>query len=204
MSEPPKPSNDDFDKEPAAPADAYGEIPGGDVAPPGDPQLAALEAEVAKLKDQLLRTLADGENLRRRVEREREDTSKYAAAKFAGDVVSVADNLRRALDSIPADAKAADGPVKTLVAGIELTEREMLAALAKHGVQKVDPLGEKFDYNRHQAMFEVENTGKPAGTVVQVLQAGYVIHDRLLRPAMVGVAKGSAEQAPPARVDTTA
>jgi molecular chaperone GrpE len=206
MSEQPKPSNDDAEKGPAAPVDAYGDVPGGDAAtaPVGDPRVAALEAEVAKLKDQLLRTLADGENLRRRAEREREDTSKYAAAKFAGDVVSVADNLRRALDSIPADAKAADGPVKTLVSGIELTEREMLAALAKHGVQKVDPLGEKFDYNRHQAMFEVENTGKPAGTVIQVLQAGYVIHDRLLRPAMVGVAKGSAEQAPPARVDTTA
>ncbi|MSP88790.1 MAG: nucleotide exchange factor GrpE [Alphaproteobacteria bacterium] len=204
MSEPPKPSNDDVDKEPAAPADVYGDVPGGDAAVDGDPRVAALEAEIAKLKDQLLRTLADGENLRRRTEREREDTSKYAASKFAGDVVSVADNLRRALDSIPADAKTADGPVKTLVAGIELTEREMLAALAKHGVQKVDPLGEKFDYNRHQAMFEVENTGKPAGTVVQVLQAGYVIHDRLLRPAMVGVAKGSAEQAPSARVDTTA
>ena len=205
MSEQPKPSNDDAEKGPTASAEAYGDIPGGDAAASaGDPRVAALEAEVAKLKDQLLRALADGENLRRRTEREREDTSKYAASKFAGDVVSVADNLRRALDSIPADAKTVDGPVKTLVAGIELTEREMLAALAKHGVQKVDPLGEKFDYNRHQAMFEVENTGKPAGTVVQVLQAGYVIHDRLLRPAMVGVAKGSADQAPAARVDTSA
>ncbi|MBM3571678.1 MAG: nucleotide exchange factor GrpE, partial [Alphaproteobacteria bacterium] len=163
-----------------------------------------LEAEVAKLKDQLLRALADTENMRRRAEREKEDTSKYAVGRLAGDIVPAADNLRRALDSIPAEAKSADGPLKTLVAGIELTERELLGALAKHGIQKVEPLGEKFDYNRHQAMFEVENTGKPAGTVVQVLQAGYVIHDRLLRPALVGVAKGGAEPAPAQKVDTTA
>jgi molecular chaperone GrpE len=217
MSEQPTPSNDDTQKTPdarTAPPQAYADAPGGDAgaspgasapgaaAPGTGSRVAELEAELARLKDQLLRTLAEGENMRRRAEREREDTSKYAASKFAGDVVPAADNLRRALDSIPADAKAAEGPLKTLVAGIELTERELLAALAKHGVQKIDPAGEKFDYNRHQAMFEVENTGQPAGTVVQVLQAGYVMHDRLLRPALVGVAKGSAEPAP--RVDTTA
>lgn len=202
MVETPKPSNDDM----AGAASGADATAAPDAAPgpeASDPRIAPLEAEIAKLKDQLLRTLADSENLRRRTEREREDTSKYAVAKFAGDVVSVADNLRRALDSIPTEAKSAEGPLQTLVAGIELTEREFLAALAKHAVQKIDPKGEKFDHNRHQAMFEVENSGQPAGTVVQVLQPGYVIHDRLLRPALVGVAKGSAEQAS-AKIDTTA
>lgn len=213
MSEAPKATNDDKPRATAnddagmAPAAASADAPGGDAA--AEPQAGAgraaqLEAEVAKLKDQLLRALADTENMRRRAEREKEDTSKYAVGRLAGDIVPAADNLRRALDSIPAEAKSADGPLKTLVAGIELTERELLGALAKHGIQKVEPLGEKFDYNRHQAMFEVENTGKPAGTVVQVLQAGYVIHDRLLRPALVGVAKGGAEPAPAQKVDTTA
>jgi molecular chaperone GrpE len=148
-----------------------------------------LEAEVSKLKDQLLRALAEQENIRRRAQREREDAVKYAAQKFATDLLSAADNLRRAVDSAPA---AQDEFTKTLLAGVAATERELLGAFEKHGIRRIDPAGEKFDHNLHQAMFELENTGKPAGTIVQVLAPGYVLQDRLLRAAMVGVAKGNA------------
>jgi molecular chaperone GrpE len=173
---------------------------------------AELQAEVAKLKDQLLRALAEQENIRRRAQREREDAVKYAAQKFAGDLLSAADNLRRALDSAPATA-AQDELTRTLLAGVAATERELLGAFEKHGIRRIDPAGEKFDHNLHQAMFELENTGKPAGTIVQVLQPGYVLQDRLLRAAMVGVAKGNAPAAEPEkpgdkpdgyqRIDTT-
>jgi len=177
---------------------------------------AELEAEVSKLKDQLLRALAEQENIRRRAQREREDAVKYAAQKFATDLLSAADNMRRALDSAPA---VQDEFTKTLLSGVAATERELLSAFEKHGIRRIDPAGEKFDHNLHQAMFEIENTGQPAGTIVQVLAPGYVLQDRLLRAAMVGVAKGSAPAAEPAsekdkadkdkpdgyhRVDTTA
>jgi molecular chaperone GrpE len=155
-----------------------------------------LEGEVAKLKDQLLRALAEQENIRRRAQREREDAVKYAAQKFATDLLSAADNLRRALDSVTA-AQAQDEFASTLLAGVAATERELLGAFEKHAVKRIDPMAEKFDHNLHQAMFEVENTGKPAGTIVQVLAPGYVLHDRLLRPAMVGVAKGNVAAASP-------
>jgi molecular chaperone GrpE len=148
-----------------------------------------LEAEVSKLKDQLLRALAEQENIRRRAQREREDAVKYAAQKFATDLLSAADNMRRALESAPA---VQDEFTKTLLAGVAATERELLGAFEKHGIRRIDPAGEKFDHNLHQAMFELENTGKPAGTIVQVLAAGYMLQDRLLRAAMVGVAKGNA------------
>jgi len=148
-----------------------------------------LEAEVSKLKDQLLRALAEQENIRRRAQREREDSVKYAAQKFATDLLSAADNMRRALDSAPT---VQDEFTKTLLSGVAATERELLAAFEKHGIRRIDPAGEKFDHNLHQAMFEIENTGKPAGTIVQVLAPGYVLQDRLLRAAMVGVAKGNA------------
>lgn len=148
-----------------------------------------LEAEVSKLKDQLLRALAEQENIRRRAQREREDSVKYAAQKFATDLLSAADNMRRALESAPA---VQDEFTKTLLAGVAATERELLGAFEKHGIRRIDPAGEKFDHNLHQAMFEIENTGKPAGTIVQVLAPGYVLQDRLLRAAMVGVAKGNA------------
>jgi molecular chaperone GrpE len=160
-----------------------------------DDRVAALEAELAQVKDQLLRALAEQENVRRRSQRERDDAVKYAAQKIASDLVSSADNLRRALDSLP-EAKIKDEATRTLLAGVAATERELLGAFEKHGIRKLVPDGEKFDHNFHQAMFELEHTGKPAGTVVQVLQAGYVLHDRLLRPAMVGVAKGEVAAAP--------
>ena len=153
--------------------------------------LALLTAERDELKDRTLRTLAEMENLRRRTEREVADARAYAVTNFARDVLNVADNIRRALDSVPADAKAtADGALKGLIDGIELTERDLGKTLERHGVKIVEPEGQKFDPNRHQAMFEVPNPEVPAGTVVQVVQAGYVIGERVLRPALVGVAKG--------------
>ncbi|WCS23215.1 nucleotide exchange factor GrpE [Methylobacterium sp. NMS14P] len=158
--------------------------------------LALLTAERDELKDRTLRTLAEMENLRRRTEREVADARAYAVTNFARDVLNVADNIRRALDSVPADAKAtADGALKGLIDGIELTERDLGKTLERHGVKIVEPQGQKFDPNRHQAMFEVPNAEVPAGTVVQVVQAGYVIGERVLRPALVGVAKGGPKAA---------
>ncbi|HWI26611.1 MAG TPA: nucleotide exchange factor GrpE [Stellaceae bacterium] len=163
-------------------------------AEPAEEKLARLEAELGESKDRLLRALAETENVRRRAERERADASKYGASAFAKDLLNVADNLRRALDSAPAE-QAADERTRNLLQGVAATERELLAAFERHGIRRIDPVGERFDHNLHQAIFEVENTGQPAGTVVQVLQPGYVMHDRLLRPAMVGVAKGEAKPA---------
>lgn len=163
-----------------------------------DPE-EVLREENAKLKDQMLRALADAENTRRRAEREKEDTAKYAVTKFARDILNVADNLGRAMAAVPAEAKENNPAMTTLLEGVEATERELLVAFEKHGVTRIEPLDEKFDPNFHQAMFEVENTGRPSGTVVQVMAAGYVLNGRLLRPAMVGVAKGE-----PPKVDTTA
>lgn len=158
--------------------------------------LALLTAERDELKDRMLRTLAEMENLRRRTEREVADARAYAVTNFARDVLNVADNIRRALDSVPADAKAtADGALKGLIDGIELTERDLAKTLERHGVKIVEPQGQKFDPNRHQAMFEVPNPEVPAGTVVQVVQVGYVIGERVLRPALVGVAKGGPKAA---------
>ena len=153
-------------------------------------QLVEAQSALAEMKDKLLRALADGENLRKRAQREREDAGKYAAASFAKDMVNVADNLRRALASAP-DESQWDELSRNLLAGVAATERELLAAFERHGIRRIEPRGERFDHNFHQAMYEVENTGQPAGTIVEVLQPGYVMHERLLRPAMVGVAKGS-------------
>ncbi len=156
-------------------------------------------AEVSDLKDKLLRAVAETENMRRRAERDKQDAAKFAVSNFARDVLSVADNLRRALDSVPED-QAGHEAVKTLMDGVQLTENELKAAMERHGIKVVDPQGEKFDHNFHQAMFEVPDTGQADGTVVQVIQVGYTIHDRLLRPAMVGVAKG-AKPAPGSKDD---
>jgi molecular chaperone GrpE len=151
--------------------------------------LAAARAEAAQLKDQLLRAMAETENTRRRAQRDREDAQKYGVANFARDMLTVADNLRRALEAIPAAQLESDEALKTLYDGIAATERQLEAALAKQQIERVWPEGERFDANMHQAMFEVPGSGKPAGTIVQVVQAGYKIHERLLRPALVGVAK---------------
>lgn len=148
-----------------------------------------LTAEVDKLKDQLLRTLAELDNYRKRAEREREETAKYATTGFARELLTVADNLRRALESVPEDHEHPEKLLKSLMEGVEITEKELLFAFKKHGIEKVEPLGKPFDHHLHQAMFEVETTDQPAGTVVHVLQPGYQLSGRLLRPALVGVAK---------------
>jgi molecular chaperone GrpE len=152
-------------------------------------RLAAAEAELAESKDRLLRALAETENVRRRAQREREDAAKYGASNLAKDLVNVADNLRRALASVP-ESQVKDDLMRTLLQGVDATERELMAAFERNGIRRIDPMGERFDHNFHQAIMEIENSGKPAGTVVQVLQPGYAMQDRLLRPAMVGVAKG--------------
>ena len=161
-------------------------------AEPGpDERIAQLEAEKADLRDQVLRTAAEMENLRKRTEREIADTRSYAIAGFARDMLVATDNLSRALVVIPADTREnADGSLKSLIEGIEMTEREMQRLLQKNGVKPIAAEGEKFDPHRHQAMFEVPDVSVPDGTVVQVVQTGYAIGERVLRPAMVGVSKG--------------
>lgn len=165
---------------------------GGQEGQVGDNRVQELETEVARLKDQLLRTLAEVENVRKRSVREREEAQRYAGANFARDILNVADNLARALESA---SQVENEAVQQLVEGVKMTERELLAAFDKQGIRKIAPQGEAFDHNYHQAMFEVESNDAAPGTVLQVLQSGYVMHDRLLRPAMVAVAKGPVDSA---------
>jgi len=166
------------------------------------PDPAALAAE---FKDRLLRTLAEMENLRKRTEREVTEARLYGAASFARDLLGVADNMRRALDAVSPEMRAsAEAGVKALIDGVELTERELLKALEKNGVRQFSPRGEKFDPNVHQAMFEVPNPSVPAGSVVEVVQPGYMIGERVLRPAMVGVSKGGPKSAPSRPVNDNA
>jgi molecular chaperone GrpE len=153
-------------------------------------RIAELEAEVAKLKNDVLYAKADTENTRRRLEQQAEDRGRYAVANIAKDVLSVADNLRRALDSVPPAARESDESLAALVTGVEMTERELLNTFERYGIKPVPAQGERFDPNFHQAMMEMEDPSQIEGTVVLVMQAGYTLHDRLLRPAMVGVAKG--------------
>jgi molecular chaperone GrpE len=160
-------------------------------------EAAELEVELAEYKDRLLRALAETENVRRRAQRDREDASKYAIAGFAKDLLSAADNLGRALESLP-EAQAKDERTRSLIAGVAATERELLGVFERHGIKRIDPKGECFDHNLHQAIFETERPDQPSGSVVEVLQPGYVLHDRLLRPAMVGVAKGGPKPSEPA------
>src|SRR5436190_6413909 len=164
---------------------------------PDDPEEGSAEAlakELADAKDRTLSTLAEMENLRKRTTREIADARSYGITAFARDVLDIADNLQRALDAVPAEAKAAADPgLKALIEGVELTERSLRNTLEKNGVKKFDPAGEKFDPNFQQAMYEVPDPSVPAGTVVQVVQAGYTIGDRVLRPALVAVSKGGAK-----------
>jgi molecular chaperone GrpE len=154
----------------------------------------------AALKDKLLRTLAEMENLRKRTAREVTDARLYGVASFARDMLAVADNMRRALDAVSPELRASAEPgAKALIDGVELTERELLKALEKNGVRQFTPRGEKFDPNVHQAMFEVPNASVPAGSIVEVVQPGYMIGERVLRPAMVGVSKGGPRSAPISR-----
>jgi molecular chaperone GrpE len=161
--------------------------------------VAALTKESAEYKDKLLRTLAEMENLRRRTEREVSDARSYGISGFARDALGVADNLRRALEAIGPELRASvDAGTKALIEGVELIERDLLKALEKNGVRRFDPLGERFDPNLHQAMYEVPDPSVPAGSVVQVVQPGFMIGERILRPALVAVAKGG-PKAPPAQ-----
>ncbi len=166
---------------------------------PDDPEpgsVEMLQKEASEARDRMLRTLAEMENLRKRTAKEVADSKLYGVTGFARDVLDIADNLQRALDAVPADARAnADPGLKALIEGVELTERSLLNALEKHGVKKFDPMGQKFDPNFQQAMFEVPDPSVPSGTVVQVVQAGFTIGERVLRPALVGVAKGGAKAA---------
>lgn len=159
-------------------------------------RIAELEAEIKTLTDQALRALAEAENTRRRAQREIEENNKYALTNFAREMLPVADNLRRALEAIPANARAADKALDSFAQGVELTERELAAVLERFGIKRVEPAGQPFDHNLHQAVMQMESVDQPAGTVVQVLQSGYTLHGRLLRPAMVAVAKTPAEAAP--------
>ena len=176
--------------ETVAPAEATAAA--AEPATEGQPEDAAeLHQKNADLHDRLLRLAAEMENVRKRAEREVADTRTYAIAGFARDMLTATDSLSRALQMLPAEARdTADGPLKSLIDGIDMTEREMQRLLAKHGVKPIEAEGQKFDPHRHQAMFEVPDPTRPEGTVVQVVQTGFSIGDRVLRPAMVGVAKG--------------
>jgi molecular chaperone GrpE len=159
--------------------------------PDGFAVIEKLNAENAELKDRALRALADVENMRRRAEREAADARTYAVTGFARDLLTVVDNFARALENLPAETRAAvEGPLKAFIEGVELTGRELQAVLGRHGVKKLEPQGERFDPNFHQAMFEAPDEALPAGTVTQVVQSGWKIGERVLRPALVGVSKG--------------
>lgn len=179
----------------------------GDNGPSASPQAAAggaeptadvlaqHAAEVADLKDRLLRAHAEMDNVRKRLEREKADAHKYAVSKFARDIVGVGDNFQRAISSVPAAAVEQTPALKSFLEGVMMTERELLNVLERHGIRRVDPMGESFNPHLHQAVSEVQNPDVPSGTVVQVFQPGYIIEDRILRPAMVVVAKGGAKPA---------
>jgi molecular chaperone GrpE len=177
--------------------EAWVDDPGVPPAPAGEgDRIALLEAEISQLKDQLLRALAETENVRRRGQRERSDAVKYGAAALVKDLLAVSDNLRRAIESVPRDAATDDDRLITLLDGVELTEKELLAVFERHHIVKLEPLGEKLDPHRHEAMYEVPDPSQPPGTVVQLIEPGYLLHDRLLRPARVGISKAEAAEPP--------
>ncbi len=165
--------------------------------------ITGLQDELDKSKDQLLRTVAEMENLRKRFQREREDAAKFAISSFAKDLLDVADTFRRALDAIPADLKT-DQRVKPLIDGIEATEQNLLKSFERNGIRKIEPTDETFNPNFHEVMFEAIVPGKPAGQIIQVIEVGYMLNDRLLRPARVGVSKGDPSIDPAHNIDTQA
>ena len=181
------------------PEDALAEGEQADAGPSPEAAARALQAlleqkdsELAGMKDQALRALAEAENTRRRSERELADMSKYAVTNFARDLVNVLENLQRATEAIPAELRSGQPAVASLATGVEMTLKELLTVFERYGIVRIDPLGQKFDHNYHQAVAQVDMPDAEPGSVVQVLQAGYSIHDRLLRPAMVAVASGNA------------
>lgn len=179
------------DEDPLAPAPLDDADISADEAARVAAVIAALQDELATAKDQALRAMADAENTRKRALRERDDAGKYAISAFARDLLDFSDNFQRALAAIPAEARA-DDRIAAVLEGIGAMEKVLFATFEKHGIQKIAPLDEMFDPNFHEAMFEAPGTGKAAGTIIQVIEPGYIIKDRLLRPARVGVAKGDA------------
>lgn len=189
--------------DPTASQDAAADAAENTTAPAQADPVVEAKREAAEFKDKLLRTLAEMENLRKRTEREVLDARLYGNASFARDVLAVADNMHRALEVIGTELReSADAKVKALIEGVELTERELLKTLEKNGVKKFSPRGEKFDPNVHQAMYEIPTSDQPPGQVAQVIQAGYMIGDRVLRPAMVAVSKAAAKSTAPANDDS--
>lgn len=191
--QPPKP-----EAQPSAPDIPTGAEAGAQQAQPAEQEIpasqlrdiiVALQQEVENWRDQSLRARAEIDNVRKRLEREKEDMAKYAISKFARDVVTVGDNFQRALSAVPNESLA-DPAVKSVLDGVTMIEREFLSVLGRHGVQRIDPLGEPFNPHRHQAVMENEDPSVPTGTVIQVFQSGYLVDDRVLRPAMVVVSKG--------------
>jgi molecular chaperone GrpE len=166
-------------------------------------RLAAAEAEIARLKNEYLRALADAENVRRRAARDRQEASQYAISSFARDLLSVTDNLQRALGSVDEASRKQDPALDALMNGVELTEKELLGVLEKHGVKPIAAKGELFDPHRHEALYEISDDSVPQGTVVQVIQPGYTIHDRTLRPARVAIARGGPKPVTRAETDTS-
>jgi molecular chaperone GrpE len=166
-------------------------------------RVAQLEAELAKAKNDVLYAKAETENVRRRMEQQAEDRGRYAVSQFAKDVLNVADNLRRALDSVPPAAREGNDLANTLSVGVEMTERDLLATLERYNIRLIDAMGTRFDPNFHQAMMEREDTTQPEGTVVMVMQSGYTLHDRLLRPALVAVSKGGPKIPAGEQLDTS-
>lgn len=161
-------------------------------------QFALLEAELEQTKDQMLRAMAEADNTRKRLLRERDDIRKYAVSGFARDILDFSDNFRRALDSIPDDMmNDTDERIKNVITGVQTMEKELLKTLEKHNIKKIEPMGEIFNPNFHEAMFEAPGTGQPAGTIIELIEPGYVLHDRLLRPARVGIAKDEGQNTPP-------
>jgi len=182
--------NDIDDDTPEAPQHAVPDPHDPARLPPEAERIAELESELGEVRDKLLRALAETENVRRRGARERDDAGRFAISRFAGDVLSVADNLRRALESVPEQALGGNEFLAKLVDGVVATERELTSVLEKNGIKRIDPIDQPFDPNFHEVLFEMEVPGKAAGVVVQTLQPGYTIAERLLRPARVAVAKG--------------
>lgn len=185
--EPDKAPRDDLPEETPAPADTA--MPAPEIVAAYTDRVAELEGELARMKDHLLRAMAETENMRKRAMKEREDASKFAISGFARDMLEIADNFRRALDAVPQEARDSNPLTKTTLEGVEATERVLLRLFEKHGIRRLEPLGEMFDPNFHEVMFEAPVPGKAAGTIIQLLDPGYILNDRLLRPARVGVAK---------------
>ncbi len=201
-------SGDEAPKE-AAEADAEVEAEAGDEAADDAPEAEEIEqqeageleaeeeapeAQIADLNDKLLRALAENENVRRRAQRDKEDASKYAIANFAREMVSVSDTLKRAMDSVDAETRENDPAVEQIMVGLEMTGREIQNIFERFGIRTIQALGQKFDHNQHEAMFEVDDKSQPSGTVVQEVETGFMLHDRLLRPAKVGVSKGGPKE----------